>query len=750
MADMNDQQALVVDDDLIERLMRGEKPQAKPHTSAVVASLAVASPAVASPAVASPAVATPAINTGPEEKASSPAVVPVADAEITPPSKPETAPIHDAPAQDVTTQVLPERPVQLPQQEAPAAEAAVVKPAAVKPTEIEPVAHAVAAEDSTNHITESARTEPTGTEPPRNEPTPDDQLLALPLPSRDQPTPLAQVELASVATPPVQPVKPRPTFAGAFAKAVSLASQGHLADAIEALELGAEMGEDPVEIHSGLGHLRFEQQNWAEAAHHYAAVAQAEPGHPTAHYNLALCLERQEKFAEAAEAFGQALTDDPARWQAELGRGLCLLRVPSPQEALACLDRVEENARNSGLGNPQRARVYDALRFGRAAALQQTGKLDQAWDIYQSLLPTYTDSVDLLANLVTLAASRKEWSTVEELSGSLVDLEPTSHAALRGLAAAALERGDSHSAVLYSEETVRQYPKAAEGWFNLALAYDEAGQFREAGEAYEEALRLEPSLAEASANLSVILQRDGDLAGAEKACRRALTSRPGLLGVIWNLALLNEAAGRPEEAERYYGKVMIARPENPGDGPDDRPSAWQEAGYRLGMLQLERSQYARAAASFRSFLQTLPQQHRLQQDARFHLGLALWKAGDADGAAAQFDQVLESQPGDAASLQYLTAIRAEQQDHRAFDLFEKARALGPVPAQLAFNIGLLHDTAGDPESALQSYRAALAQQPDLAEALLNQGLILDEEGDHAQAHQLWSAALWAKPELVGA
>ena len=105
------------------------------------------------------------------------------------------------------------------------------------------------------------------------------------------------------------PAKPkRPASSGSLATAVALASEGKVDEAVRELEGALERGENAVEVHSGLGHLRFEQQNWSAAERHYAKVAELEPKHPTAHYNLGLCLERQSKFEEAAKEFEAALS----------------------------------------------------------------------------------------------------------------------------------------------------------------------------------------------------------------------------------------------------------------------------------------------------------------------------------------------------------------------------------------------------------------------------------------------------------
>src|SRR5262245_36807543 len=75
-------------------------------------------------------------------------------------------------------------------------------------------------------------------------------------------------------------------------RAVELASTGGLAEAIRELEEAVERGEQSADIHSSLGHLYFEDKAWAKAAASDGKVIETEQSHRTAHYNLALCLER--------------------------------------------------------------------------------------------------------------------------------------------------------------------------------------------------------------------------------------------------------------------------------------------------------------------------------------------------------------------------------------------------------------------------------------------------------------------------
>ena len=104
----------------------------------------------------------------------------------------------------------------------------------------------------------------------------------------------------------------RPADSPTLAKAVILASEGHVDDAIRALKGAAARGESPIEVHTGLGHLGFEQQNWAEAARNYAKAAEIEPENYTAHYNLGLCRLKLEQADRAVESFEAALNSKDA------------------------------------------------------------------------------------------------------------------------------------------------------------------------------------------------------------------------------------------------------------------------------------------------------------------------------------------------------------------------------------------------------------------------------------------------------
>ena len=200
------------------------------------------------------------------------------------------------------------------------------------------------------------------------------------------------------------PGKPkRQAASSTLIKAVTLASEGHVDDAIRALEGASARGEDPIEVHTGLGHLGFEQQNWAEAARHYAKAAAIQPENFTGHYNLGLCRLKLEQWDRALESFETALTGKGAN--------------------------------------------EDKILFGKAIALHRLGRLEEAGEIYRKLLTANPNSAELLSNLMAVALARKDDGKTKELAERLLKIQPQSRQALEGLAAMALARSDYSGAV---------------------------------------------------------------------------------------------------------------------------------------------------------------------------------------------------------------------------------------------------------------------------------------------------------------
>jgi tetratricopeptide (TPR) repeat protein len=526
-------------------------------------------------------------------------------------------------------------------------------------------------------------------------------------------------------TAPVPPKPQRPAFAGSLAPAIELASAGKVDAAVEHLKAALDRGESAGEVHNALGHLRFEQQNWSEAELHYARAVKQEPKNTAAHYNLALCLERQAKFEAAAQEFEAALAIDPNRWQAQIGRGLCLLRLNRADAALPCWE-----AALNGVPAAKKDQRKDDILFGKAVALHQLGRLEEASDLYNQLLPANPNSIDLLANLTTLSLARKDEARAKEMAERLFKIQPESRAALEGLAATAFWRGDYSAAAQHCSQLIKVAGDAYEVWFNLGVAYHKTGRLEQAANAYREALRLRPEAVEANANLGAALQERGDLTGAREAYRSALEGSPELPGALWNLALAADREGNATQAEEFLERLVKVDPN------------WQDASFRLGYLRLKRGEFAGAVDCFEACLK----QRKDWLEALVNLGVASWKFGDLESAASAFRQVRSGNPKHPDALRYLAAVAIEQKN--SSEAREIIGKLGPSSPELQYNLGLLLQSTGDYNAAAECYRITLQHKPDFSGAMINLGHALKAVGREEEARNVWSQAVAADPDLA--
>jgi tetratricopeptide (TPR) repeat protein len=207
------------------------------------------------------------------------------------------------------------------------------------------------------------------------------------------------------------------------------------------------------------GREQFDRLRFEEAAGSYSAAVAADPGHPTAHFDLAICLEKTEQWKAAVSSFRRALEIDPGRAEALIGLGACLLHLDGAAEALGWFER--------SLGT---VADREAALFGKAVALQMLRRYEEADTVYRELLQSNPDWAEPLANLIALSISRGDTASAYEYSRRLLRVHPQSKAALQGLATLAIRNGDRSGAVEYCARLVEVDPDSFEGWFNLRYA----------------------------------------------------------------------------------------------------------------------------------------------------------------------------------------------------------------------------------------------------------------------------------------
>src|SRR5579883_1372320 len=138
---------------------------------------------------------------------------------------------------------------------------------------------------------------------------------------------------------PIEEGKQQKRTSRTLSKAVSLHLEGKPESAARMLAKAIEGGENDPSLFSALGHIQYELRDYEAAAATYAHMAEADPGHRTAHFNLGVCNGNLQKWRPAAEAFRRAIEADATRSESLLGLGISLIHAGSPAQALEPLDK---------------------------------------------------------------------------------------------------------------------------------------------------------------------------------------------------------------------------------------------------------------------------------------------------------------------------------------------------------------------------------------------------------------------------
>ena len=163
--------------------------------------------------------------------------------------------------------------------------------------------------------------------------------------------------------------------------------------------------------------------------------------------------------------------------------------------------------------------------------------------------------------------------------------------------------------------------------------------------------------------------------------------------------------------------------------PDAARVAVRESAYRannIGVARLEQYDFAAAAAAFRQALAADPQ----LAIARVNLGIALFYAGDVEGARRELEAVRAAVP-DRAQPDYVLGLIARSGDRpaEALEAFTRVQRLDPADVGAAVNLGQLHLQERRFADAIAAFRRALEAEPYNATAAYGLGTALVRAGN---------------------
>jgi tetratricopeptide (TPR) repeat protein len=382
---------------------------------------------------------------------------------------------------------------------------------------------------------------------------------------------------------------------------------------------------------------------------------------------------------------------------------------------------------------PSESTLQDQL--STALRHHQSGQLEQAARIYQSILDQQPDHADALHLLGVVALQQGNPPRAVELIGRAIAVNPSVAAFHCNLAEAYRALGELDRAAGCCQLALRLQPDYPEAANNLGLILQAQGKNQAAIAQFREALRLGPNAPMVHNNLGNALRLEGEKAQALACFRQAVQLGPNLAEAHSNLGQLLLELHQLKEAAFHCGEAVRVGPNFP-DARNNLGNVLREQ----GKLQDAKSCYAEAL--------------RLNPDLAMtysNMGQALQEEGKLDDAVAWYQQGLKLAPDSARIHCNLASALEEQENHEeAAARYEMALQLDPGYAEAHNGMGFVRHEQGQFEEATGCYREALRLQPDLASAHGNLGTVLEELNEFDAAQSCFREALRHDPNHAGA
>jgi tetratricopeptide (TPR) repeat protein len=342
--------------------------------------------------------------------------------------------------------------------------------------------------------------------------------------------------------------------------------------------------------------------------------------------------------------------------------------------------------------------------------------------------PINRDAAVLLYGILSDA---KRLGEAKDVAAWLVDEEPEGLRGYLALADAFEKMGDPAAA----EATLRRGLGVREGDLALygALARARRARGDRVGEIeiYDEVLARQPDhhpslLARAEAELAL-----GRSDAAVATLERVIELHPDDLRSLLRLAFLRYERDEFAPAARLFEQALETQPEQ------------HEVAYFLGVV---RRRLGDEEGALRAF-ERIPPDHERYADARTQIAGVHERRDEFEAAIAEVERARAIEPGRPLDL-YLASLRAKSGDAEgAIAFLESLLEESPDDAEVLYNIGVIHGEASNVDEAIRYMKIVLGIDPDHAGALNYVGYTWAEQGTNLdQAEQMISRALELRPE----
>jgi len=284
--------------------------------------------------------------------------------------------------------------------------------------------------------------------------------------------------------------------------------------------------------HINLGDTLIKLKRWEEAIAPYRYATQLNPNWVWTFYNLGEALGQCQQWEEAIVAYSRAVEINP-----ELPGIESKLASAFRERAKLDLDAASSWYHKAIKVNPDRVETYHefleikqkspeiCLKLGNTLVKQN--RLDEAINLYQTMLHTFPDNPEIYLDLGKAFAQKNDWEQALTAYHRALELNPNhcwSHHELAEVLAAQGKRDEAISSYYRAIET--NPSPSFWHYHNLAKVQSGKGEWEQAVLSYGKAIEVNPDYSWSHRNLGDILASQGKIDEATACYRRAIKLKP--------------------------------------------------------------------------------------------------------------------------------------------------------------------------------------------------------------------------------
>jgi cellulose synthase operon protein C len=488
-------------------------------------------------------------------------------------------------------------------------------------------------------------------------------------------------------------------------------------------DLEKARGYDPrrPDIYLNLAAIETRLQHFDKAEADLKQAVEYEPNSARALMAQGTFYRVRGRFPEAEQAFERAITVAPADPDPRLALAALYVAENKPGQAEDFLRRATQDFPNNSIGYRMLGDYYYA-----------SNQLDKATEEYGALYKEHPKDGDVKKNYIQLLILRDHIEEARKLDDEILKLTPDDEDGLIYRGEIEMKSGKMNDAVNTLQGVIKSDPDSALAHLKLGIALAELGNSNRAEAEWRDVVRLRPQIVEAHRALAGVAIQKGDAAGLAQEADQIIALQSSAPDGYVLRAIADMERKDLGSADKNLHEALARDPSD------------SAAYIQLGNLRMAQKQLADAQKAYQQALDRDPN----STDALGGVMNVALVEKDPDRALAAARAQIAKSPNNAS----FHVMAAELlMDHKndlagAQQEFERALALDKNNTEAMLKMGLLENSRGEVDKALETYLDGEKAHPNASAFYLFAGGIYEKRRDWERARQQYQKVLDMDPE----